>query len=178
MAAYRGALVEWNDNLNRTLALFQASFGEPLRTRLEVELYDTYAAIGREIEQFLKEPSDGRRARRSMLGFRLTDLQRRVFRFNLCALAALNGQEVGRRRARTDPCEWKEPSMGFGLHSPRVASLQRALRLHGASGLHPDSVFGPETQNALRAFQEAQGLVVDGLAGPATLKALQLRDAD
>ena len=37
-----------------------------------------------------------------------------------------------------------------------------------------DGIYGQNTENAVRQFQKARGLTVDGIAGPATLKALGL----
>ena len=55
-------------------------------------------------------------------------------------------------------------------------SLNRALA--GQARLVPDGVFGARTQRALIAFQRRQGLQADGVAGPATWKALGRRDPD
>ncbi|MEV0231209.1 hypothetical protein [Nonomuraea sp. NPDC050786] len=51
---YREVLLTWNDNLNRNSALTQAYFGAGARRRLE-ELYDTYAAIGRALDQLMSD---------------------------------------------------------------------------------------------------------------------------
>lgn len=53
-----------------------------------------------------------------------------------------------------------------GDHGPDVVALQRAL------GITPDGSFGPMTDLAVRLFQADQGLVVDGLAGAMTRRAL------
>lgn len=60
-----------------------------------------------------------------------------------------------------------------GDNGPRVESLQRALNANGAS-LTVDGAFGPATDAAVRAFQRANGLTADGIAGPDTLRALNL----
>lgn len=52
--------------------------------------------------------------------------------------------------------------------SDRVAALQRAL------GIDDDGWFGGGTERAVRDFQHANGLVVDGIAGPATLAKMGL----
>jgi peptidoglycan hydrolase-like protein with peptidoglycan-binding domain len=59
-----------------------------------------------------------------------------------------------------------------GLAGWDVAAMQFELAEHGfPSGIF-DGIFGPRIQRALKRFQKWAGLYVDGVAGPATLKAL------
>lgn len=53
-----------------------------------------------------------------------------------------------------------------------VLRLQQRLVAHGFP-VKTDGVRGPKTDAALKAFQKARGLVVDGIAGSATWKALE-----
>jgi hypothetical protein len=53
-----------------------------------------------------------------------------------------------------------------------VASLQFQLAEHGFPSGAFDGIFGPHIHSALRRFQEFAGLEQDGVAGPATLRAL------
>jgi murein DD-endopeptidase MepM/ murein hydrolase activator NlpD len=53
-----------------------------------------------------------------------------------------------------------------------VASLQFRLAEHGFPSGSFDGIFGPRSEGALRRFQEWVGLKADGVAGPATLRAL------
>lgn len=59
------------------------------------------------------------------------------------------------------------PVLSLGATGADVAALQRRLNRRGAN-LAVDHVFGPTTDAAVRAFQRANGLVVDGIAGPRT----------
>lgn len=61
----------------------------------------------------------------------------------------------------------RQPDRGVG-----VLGTQTALRQLGHSELAADSVFGPQTERAVREFQQAHGLVVDGIVGPNTSAAL------
>lgn len=62
----------------------------------------------------------------------------------------------------------------IGDRGESVEAMQALLILRGC-GCGPDGAdgdFGPNTERALRAFQEKRGLAVDGICGPATWTAL------
>lgn len=62
-----------------------------------------------------------------------------------------------------------------GASGPDVVLLQQKLATDGRSpSLTVDGSFGPATEAAVKKFQTAEGLVSDGLVGPATWKALGL----
>jgi hypothetical protein len=61
-----------------------------------------------------------------------------------------------------------------GMRGDDVKSLQQALTAAGFDTKGSDGVFGSNTESAVRSFQKAKGLSVDGVAGAATLKALGL----
>lgn len=56
----------------------------------------------------------------------------------------------------------------YGSSGDDVRRLQQALNGAGGYGLAVDGVFGNKTQQALRSYQQARGLNVDGIAGPQT----------
>ena len=60
-----------------------------------------------------------------------------------------------------------------GASSADVVALQEALVGVGFDESRPDGVFGPRTETAVRALQEAMGLDVDGVAGEQTWAALR-----
>ncbi len=51
--------------------------------------------------------------------------------------------------------------------------LQRALAQLGYSPGRVDGSYGPATENAVKRFQQTNGLQPDGVLGPKTLKALK-----
>jgi cell wall-associated NlpC family hydrolase len=54
-----------------------------------------------------------------------------------------------------------------------VRRIQRRLQMHGFDPGPADGAFGPRTEAAVRAFQHAKGLEVDGIVGPLTRAALE-----
>lgn len=60
-----------------------------------------------------------------------------------------------------------------GHRGPEVQELQEQLAELGFLVGTPDGIFGPATKNALKEFQGAENLPVDGVAGPETLAALE-----
>ena len=62
----------------------------------------------------------------------------------------------------------------YGDEGRDVTELQQALLAAGFSPGDIDGDFGTGTFNAVSAFQQGQGLLADGIAGPRTLKALGL----
>ena len=57
------------------------------------------------------------------------------------------------------------------MSGPDVSALQGTLALHGVK-TSQDGTFGPDTDQATRAFQRGQGLVADGKVGALTREAL------
>ena len=65
------------------------------------------------------------------------------------------------------------PTLRQGSSGPDVTNLQQKLKDLGFDPNGVDGNFGPGTRDAVIAFQQSQGLQADGIAGPATLAALQ-----
>ena len=61
-------------------------------------------------------------------------------------------------------------TLQLGSRGSAVKQLQRKLRVSPASGY-----YGNETRTAVKHFQKRKGLTADGVAGPATLRALGIR---
>lgn len=65
-----------------------------------------------------------------------------------------------------------ERDLSIGKEGMDVYALQEALQRLGYLDRDPDQVFGRRTRTAVRAFQRDNGLKVDGVAGPDTLRLL------
>ncbi|MDX6501389.1 MAG: putative chitinase [Blastocatellia bacterium] len=64
------------------------------------------------------------------------------------------------------------PVLRQGSSGPYVTNLQQKLKALGFDPNGTDGNFGPGTRKAVIAFQRSKGLQADGIAGPATLAAL------
>ncbi|WP_112466711.1 peptidoglycan-binding protein [Streptomyces triticisoli] len=60
-----------------------------------------------------------------------------------------------------------------GLAGPEIAEAQCLLRRTGLSPGDIDGIYGPLTENAVKRLQKRADLVVDGIIGPHTWKALR-----
>lgn len=67
------------------------------------------------------------------------------------------------------------PLLKEGSSGPQVKKIQNRLKELGFDPGKVDGQFGPGTEAALMAFQKSEGLLADGIAGPQTLQALELK---
>lgn len=87
------------------------------------------------------------------------------------ALVAAGGNDVG--SGPRDPVIDGARVLQRGSRGADVRALQERLNEQGFPVGAVDGIFGPNTQAAVRAFQEAVGLTSDGLVGRATKAALE-----
>lgn len=59
-----------------------------------------------------------------------------------------------------------------GSRGKEVEAIQKNLKEYGLFNTSVTGYYGTQTEAAVRRFQKARGLTVDGIAGPQTLKAL------
>ncbi|MBQ6078632.1 MAG: peptidoglycan-binding protein [Clostridia bacterium] len=64
-------------------------------------------------------------------------------------------------------------SYGIGDKSDEIKTYQEQLFEKGYLTYLPDGIYGKQTQNAVRRFQEENGLVVDGCLGKSTIELLK-----
>ena len=60
----------------------------------------------------------------------------------------------------------------YGSTGAEVKAIQQTLKERGLYNGNVDGIYGTQTQEAVKKFQKQQGLAVDGIAGPQTLKRL------
>ena len=60
----------------------------------------------------------------------------------------------------------------YGSRGAEVSQIQTKLKRWGYYNGNVDGIYGTQTVNAVKYFQRKNGLSVDGIAGPATLKAM------
>jgi hypothetical protein len=97
-ADYRAVLAEWNDNLNRNLALIETYFGTPARNVMSGQIYEGFAVLGRGLEEIVKMASaaGGSPIEVPRFGYRVTRLSRAVYTLNLQMLHQLRDDSIGR----------------------------------------------------------------------------------
>jgi peptidoglycan hydrolase-like protein with peptidoglycan-binding domain len=61
-----------------------------------------------------------------------------------------------------------EPVLKKGSTDPAVKDLQEALKTLGFDPGPADGIFGEQTENAVKQFQQARGIPVDGVVGRVT----------
>ena len=179
---YRAVLIEWNDNLNRVLALTEVSFGSETREAIEA-LYEQYASLGRALDLALRlefrNDSDPLTLTSIDFAKRLHRLSDGVYRMNVRMLSLLRDDEP-RIATFTASGEYGastidgHPNLAIGDHGQAVQRVQTSL---GESGyaVEVDGSFGLDTYRAVRDFQADQGLTADALVGPETWKQLGTR---
>ena len=60
----------------------------------------------------------------------------------------------------------------YGSRGNEVTQIQTKLKRWGYYNGNIDGIYGTQTVNAVKYFQRKNGLTQDGIAGPATLKAM------
>jgi hypothetical protein len=94
---YDQVLYEWNDTLNVNLAMVAASFGRVAWRELG-QIYETYRAVGGELEDAYRQAAAGSPPTNlADLGRRLEGLDEIAYSFSLLMMAQLRNGTVGRR---------------------------------------------------------------------------------
>jgi peptidoglycan hydrolase-like protein with peptidoglycan-binding domain len=169
--AYRAVLEEWNDSLNRNLALSYRNFGEGVWKYLDRVLYEDFARLGRRLEDRYNEGPNldpGPSAR--FLGGQLKALSDDIYVLNRFLVSLIQHGRVGLYQSKED---WPERppwdgELRRGSEGPRVAEWQRDLNLVLKDKVVVDGRFGRATHEATVALQRAHELEPDGIVGRRT----------
>ena len=103
MDDYREILYEWNDGINRILALTLQYFGNEMRHRLDYQIGHEFVDLGRGVERLWKTPSMSTDSSSStLISTRLRTLHELVYTFNLDMLRPLQAGSVGLFTSTTD----------------------------------------------------------------------------
>jgi peptidoglycan hydrolase-like protein with peptidoglycan-binding domain len=78
--------------------------------------------------------------------------------------------------AKLDNADTSDPTLRDGSEGVAVRGLQRRLIGAGFAVDEVDGHFGPQTEAAVRAFQERSELEVDGVVGPQTWERVNTLD--
>jgi hypothetical protein len=170
MNEYRAALVTWNDNLNRNLALVYRYFGRDVWAFLSGTLYEEFAIIGRHLEDRFRRRRDSNirsthAAHLYVTGRRLQALSNDIYELNRFIIAMIQRGDVGLYFAdgeKGEPRPWTR-DLSIGSKSTQVADWQRNLVGIGHGPLEVDGWFGQATRDATIAFQAAAGLETKGV---------------
>jgi peptidoglycan hydrolase-like protein with peptidoglycan-binding domain len=175
LGEYRKVLVEWNDNLNRNLALTYRYFGEGVWRYVDRALYEEFAQIGRLLEfryRGLRGVKHGStkpvpEARIAALNGEIYLLNR--FMVSLIQIGRVGLYQVANTKKWPEPPPW-EAELKDGSRGPRVTEWQRDLSmvLKSDGELAVDGLFGRATRDATVALQQTHGLEPDGVVGHRT----------
>ncbi|MGM0921577.1 MAG: L,D-transpeptidase family protein [Bacillota bacterium] len=91
------------------------------------------------------------------------------------SIALSNGYKVsGSKAVPSKPAASSGQTLKKGSRGSEVKQLQQLLTSKGFNTKGIDGIFGNNTDKAVRSFQKSKKLVVDGIVGPMTKKALSM----
>ena len=105
--------------------------------------------------------------------FRVFRNYRVLLRYNNAMSYAIGVGHLADRLAGGGPLQGRFPPDAEGLHLAQRKEIQTRLAALGFDPGSTDGVIGPQTVAAIRAFQAARGLTVDGRASKALLATLR-----
>ncbi|MVO90251.1 hypothetical protein GPA10_37250 [Streptomyces sp. p1417] len=97
MEDYGQVLYEWNDSINRNLALIQQYFGIALRDRLDYRIGAAFVELGQAVEAMWRrfDNDPGTASRERINDVLLTKLGSQIYHHNLDMIRAIQGGAVG-----------------------------------------------------------------------------------
>ncbi|MFI8834971.1 hypothetical protein ACIGPN_28730 [Streptomyces afghaniensis] len=97
MGDYRQVLYEWNDSINRNLALIQQYFGIAARDRLDYRIGAAFVELGQAVEAMWKQfdSGAGTASRERINDALLTALGAQIYAYNVDMIRAIQSGAVG-----------------------------------------------------------------------------------
>jgi hypothetical protein len=96
MSNCREILYEWNDNLNRNLALTQAYFGNEIRTILADSIFEEFKRIGKSLENsYILKKRNGTSVSPELISKDLVKLGHNIYLLNLKMIGLVQTGKVG-----------------------------------------------------------------------------------
>jgi Putative peptidoglycan binding domain len=174
MVIYRQMLYDWNDNLNRNLALTQRYFGMDVRHYLENTIYEEFKRIGSLLESAYVKRKTGTVSSPINVSGNIDTLRDHIYRLNVRMIALIQSGKVGIFHPDSDKSHESpsKPLLHRGYKGPEVYELQARLKELGHYGGSIDGNFDAETEKAVQLFQRSCGLTADGKVGPETRREL------
>ena len=105
---YRQVLYEWNDSINRNLALVQRYFGPAMRDRLDYGVGASFASLGGTMEKWWKMSSATPPPDQADVATRLTRLSNLIYSFNLDMIRAIQAGAIATRITEQLPASQPE----------------------------------------------------------------------
>lgn len=173
MDEYRTVLRDWNDNLNRNLALAHRYFGQRVWKYLDDAFYPEFQHLGRLLEGHYRQRHDPKAEATVQLhraGRRLKALSDDIYYLKRYIISLIQHGRVGLYQTKEGEDElapWRS-ELRHGSRGLRVAQWQRDLNREGDGHLVIDGWFGQATREATVRFQGANGLPADGIVGELT----------
>jgi hypothetical protein len=100
MNGYRGILCEWNDALNRNLALTETFFGSDIKSVLEGSIYEEFSRIGQILEAgYLKVRDNREDYGWKQTAADLTELGHRIYNLNVRMIRSIQQRQQGLSRS-------------------------------------------------------------------------------
>lgn len=171
----------WPPALQTQIEVLHADLEDAMdeRQRLAVELAEiktTYASLEREVEDKARQNAELER-RLSILARMDRPRPSSTSKENTPPPALATAHAASRANDPSRSPILKGSFVSLMLthpahRGPRVVQLQKFLRRHDLP-IRVDGIYGPDTDAAVRSFQQVHGLPTDGVAGPATYRALR-----
>lgn len=124
MNGYREVLCEWNDALNRNLALTETYFGADIKKILESSIYEEFSRIGSLLEAGYTKAQGEEKYEWKQTADDLTNLGHRIYALNVRMIHSIQQRQQG--LAQSEPYPSDESRRSGVAHNPGPQADSRA----------------------------------------------------